>query len=580
VLDIPPAAGWLLDAVGLKYQLLFVDADEIRAFAETVRQFARRVGETNDQGTQVVNTLGASWEGASYSALVSAWAHKNNANMAELLEASEFVATALDAAATTVQIVQAAVLAELAALGAAFIGAQFAAAGTMGASLAVSVAVRAAAHRLVSAMQEVLVSYLIEQVLEAAIKPLEEVVERIINGYGRPALADYLGVSNVFRMDPPELERAANTFDDLAEQMTDHGRWLADQLAKLFQDDGVADFGDDSYRFGEDPYRGIDMPYRDAGLPEIGDTAAPPGGPVPDPTTDSSVVPVGPDVGAVAGRGGVDDLNGSDPYLPAPPPMPIAGPVAPNPNAAPVDASLPSTAPPSSADPALGSSGPVAPNSNIAPVGAGQPSAAPPSNVGHELGGDRPDERDIHEGPRMLAGATSSLPPSTDVPWRTESVAPEASSPGVAASAAPNLSDTPPPAEAAPVPWAAARQDALSRADENRPAPWWASRPPGRPGKARKSRRARSQSEQHVLVGQQDSATADSGQVIPTPWEVTAKAASVAKGSDAEREAAPPVRAVAPSPRTDGPKRTGEPKRTDASKVEVVAPEVTPPPRQ
>ena len=33
MLDVSPAAGWLLDAVGIKYQLRFVDADEIRAYA-------------------------------------------------------------------------------------------------------------------------------------------------------------------------------------------------------------------------------------------------------------------------------------------------------------------------------------------------------------------------------------------------------------------------------------------------------------------------------------------------------------------------------------------------------------------
>jgi len=572
VLDIPPAAAWLLDAVGFKYQMLFVDADEIRAFAETVREFARRVSETNDEGTHVVNNLGASWEGASYSALVAAWAHKNNANMAELLEAAEFVAVALDAAASTVQIVQAAVLAELAALGAAFIGAQIAAAGTMGASVAVSLAVRAAAHRLVSAMQEVLVGYLISEVLEAAIKPLEGVVERIINGYGRSALADFLGVSNVFRMDPSELERAANTFDNLAEQMTDHGRWLADQLADLFQDDGVADFGDD-------PYRGItDRPDRDPGLPEVGETAAPPGGEVPDLTTDSSVVPAGPEVGAVAGRvdRGLDDVSGSDPYLlpPQPTPIPAAGPATPNPN--------------------------------VAPVGAGLPSAAPQSSVDHDLGSGSPDERDSPAPPRTPAAA-STTPPPMDVPWPTESVAPETSPPGVAAPAAPHRYDAAPPADAAPVPWLGGRQDAApvpwtggrqdaapvpwsggrqdaapvpwtggrqDAADENRPAPGWTSRPPGRPGKPRKARPVRSKSENNGLAGQQDPATAGSRQLIPTPWKVNAKAASVAQGQEAHREPATQVRAVAPASRTDAPMRT------DASKVEVVAPEVTPPPRQ
>jgi uncharacterized protein YukE len=562
VLDIPPAAGWLLDAVGIKYQMLFVDADEIRAFAETVREFARRVSETNDEGTQVVNNLGASWEGASYSALVEAWAHKNNANMAGLQEASEFVAIALDAAATTVQIVQAAVLAELAALGAAFIGAQFASVGTMGASTAVSLAVHAAAHRLVSAMQEILVGYLVAEVLDAAIKPLEGVVERIINAYGRSALADYLGVSNVFRMDPSELERAANTFENLAEQMTGHGRSLADGLADLFQDDGVADFGDD-------PYRGItDTPDSDAGLPEVGETAAPPAGEVPYLTTDSSVVPAGPDAGAVAGGGdhGLDDLGGAAPY-----PLP------------PQPTSIPAT-------------GPATPNPNGAPVGAGPPAATPQSSVDHDLGSGSPDEHDSPALPRPPAAA--STPPPMDVPWQTESVAPEAAPPGVAASAAPRRYDAPLPAEAAsvpwagrrpdaapvpwaggrpdaaPVPWASGRQDAASWADENRPVPGWTSRSPGRPGNPRKARPVRSDSEKHALVGQQDPATADSGSLIPTPWRVNAKAASAAHGREADREPATQVRAVAPASRTDAPKRT------DESKVDVVAPEVTPPPRQ
>lgn len=246
MLDMPSGAVWLLDFIGIKYQMLFVDADQIDDFADAVRGFARRVAETNDEGTKIVSDLADSWEGRSYRALVARWTKVNSTNMTELQEVCELVAGALEAAAVTVRVVQAAVVAELAALAATFVATQIAGIVTMGAASPLGLAVAAAARRLVSEMEQVLVAYLLFEVLERAIEPFEEAIGRMVNNFAYGAVADYLGVKK-FHMEPAMLERAANKFKHLGEQMKGHGEWLNSQLEVMFPDDG-SDFDDGSSR--------------------------------------------------------------------------------------------------------------------------------------------------------------------------------------------------------------------------------------------------------------------------------------------------------------------------------------------
>jgi uncharacterized protein YukE len=227
VLDMPPGADWLLNFIGIKYQLLFVDTDDIRAFARTVREFSQRVAETNDEGSRLVTTLGASWEGASHSAMVRSWSQMNGANLAELHEACGLVAPALDAAAVTIDVVQIGVIAELAALAVAFVGTLTAAVATAGTATPLALAVGAAARYLLVQMEQALVAYLLFEVLERAIATFETVVERTVSGFLHPPVSDDVGVDDrsVLRMDPDVLEAAATRFDALADQMQRHGDW-------------------------------------------------------------------------------------------------------------------------------------------------------------------------------------------------------------------------------------------------------------------------------------------------------------------------------------------------------------------
>ncbi|WP_280385649.1 hypothetical protein [Nocardia wallacei] len=233
--EVPHEVAAFLNFLGVPYP--DIDEDQVRELARQVRTYAQNVANTHEAATGAVNEMGSVYSGYSYEQLVAAWARMSTGNMAELDRGCRMVARALDIAAEVITAVKVAVLASLAALAASYVSIMAATMATGGASAALTLAVRGAAHRILSAMEDMLIGYIAAEVIGKAIEPLEETVERMINGAVYRKAADELGVPSSspqeLRIDPDEVLRYADLLDKYADDMLDHSKRFAENVAAL-----------------------------------------------------------------------------------------------------------------------------------------------------------------------------------------------------------------------------------------------------------------------------------------------------------------------------------------------------------
>ncbi|WP_157228734.1 WXG100 family type VII secretion target [Nocardia brevicatena] len=229
-IQIPSEVVFILNALGLPYP--DVDADQVRELSRHVSDFATDVRETHESATGVVKDMGSVYSGESYQALLAAWGRMSAGNMAQLDAACGVVAKALDIAADVIEVVQVAVLAELAALAVTYAAMMLTPAG-----LVLRPLIAAAARRLLSSLQETLVWYIAAEVLGKAIEPLEDKIEQMVNGTLYSAASDALGVppggAPVLHIEPDEVMRYAKVLDDHADAMLSHAEAFAEKVAGL-----------------------------------------------------------------------------------------------------------------------------------------------------------------------------------------------------------------------------------------------------------------------------------------------------------------------------------------------------------
>ncbi|MFD4405539.1 hypothetical protein ACFWPH_22555 [Nocardia sp. NPDC058499] len=234
-IELPHEVVVFLNFIGVPYP--DIDEDQVRELAGHVRTFADEVSETHESATGTISEMGGVYQGQSYRALVASWAQLSSTHMERLDELCRIVATALEIAADVITAVKVAVLAELALLASAYTAAMAATVVTSGTSAALGQSLALAARRLVGAMEEVLVGYIVAEVLGKAIEPLEAAVSDMIQGAVYGASADMLGVdpggSDVVLVDPDELRRYAQVLDDHADDIMKHAAKFGENVAAL-----------------------------------------------------------------------------------------------------------------------------------------------------------------------------------------------------------------------------------------------------------------------------------------------------------------------------------------------------------
>ncbi|WP_306360041.1 hypothetical protein [Nocardia sp. CC227C] len=274
-IQIPSEVALFLNFLGFPYP--DINEDHVRELADQVRTFAEKVRDTHTAATGAINDMGSVYSGYSYEQLVTTWARMSATNMADLDQACTVVATALDAAAVVIVTVKVAVLTELAALAVAYATAMSAAVATSGLSATMTPAIAAAARRLLVAMEQTLLSYLLAEVIARAVEPLEETVARVVNGFAYESARRALGVPSdagqeqTLRIDPDEVLRYAQVLDDHAADITRHAQDFANNVADLdfTTPDGVDDragiprtwASPDPGAGAPDPNPGGDSPY-------------------------------------------------------------------------------------------------------------------------------------------------------------------------------------------------------------------------------------------------------------------------------------------------------------------------------
>ncbi|MGW4094112.1 WXG100-like domain-containing protein [Nocardia sp. NPDC004750] len=233
---LPSEVVYFLNLIGIPFP--DVNADDVRALGKYILDFAISVQHSHEAATGVITDIGAVYSGESYDALVAAWARMSATHMTELDDACRVVATALDIAAEVIVAVKVAVLGELAALAASYVVVL----ATPGA-FAFSTAIREVTRRLCNGMEEMLVSYIAAEVIGKAIQPLEDTINSLIketvreavglpNGFGAQAPPSTAG-AHALIIEPQEVNRYADILDRHAEDILQHARRFADNVAEL-----------------------------------------------------------------------------------------------------------------------------------------------------------------------------------------------------------------------------------------------------------------------------------------------------------------------------------------------------------
>ena len=206
-----------------------VDEDQVRVFAGHVRDFAGNIASSHEAASTTIRQVGEYYSGSSYEQLVATWARMSNSHMSELREACRVVAVALEVAADAIVAAKLVAIGELVAIAASFVADQVAAVATLGAAEAAEALLIEAAKKVVNFLEQQLVQHILAEVIGRAVVPLEQVVERALNGLVFKGLEGALGVTvggagagTGFGIAPAEVRRYASRLDGHAGEVAGH----------------------------------------------------------------------------------------------------------------------------------------------------------------------------------------------------------------------------------------------------------------------------------------------------------------------------------------------------------------------
>jgi uncharacterized protein YukE len=235
-IELPGPVIDFLNFIGVDFPR--VNEDHVREFATHVRTFASNIEDTHSAATSTVQRMSGAYTGASYEALVERWTQMSSSHMQELVEICGTVATALDVAAGYIEGKKYEAIAQLGVMAAAFVADQAAAIATFGIAEAAEAAIVAGAKEIAKFLEQELEQYIIGEVIEKAVTPLEGVVERAVSGLMFSAASSVLGggggtVGASFGIHPDELAAHAAEFQGHSDAVAGHAQELAGKLSSL-----------------------------------------------------------------------------------------------------------------------------------------------------------------------------------------------------------------------------------------------------------------------------------------------------------------------------------------------------------
>lgn len=237
-IELPGPVIDFLNFIGVDFPR--VNEDSVRDFATHVRDFAGKIEDTHNAATGTVQKMSGAYSGASYEALVAKWSNMSSSHMTELVDTCKVVATALDVAADVIVAKKLEAIAQLAVMAASFVADQAASVATLGIAEAAEAAIIAGAKEIAKFLEQELEQYIIGEIIEKAITPLEGVVEKAVSGLVFNAASAILGggdgggsVGASFGIDPDALASHAAEMKGHSDTVAGHAQEFAGKISNL-----------------------------------------------------------------------------------------------------------------------------------------------------------------------------------------------------------------------------------------------------------------------------------------------------------------------------------------------------------
>jgi hypothetical protein len=177
-LDLPPELVWVIQLLGLPWPT--VEEDELRNHATQIRTFASSLADTHSTAHGHVQALAATYHSRSYELMAAEWSRFTSTHIDQLVPICNAIAEALDVTADLVVAAKWAIIGALGAMAGEFLADQAAAAATFGIAEAAIPALIEGTKLIVKGIIDQLEQQIIGQVLGAALTPLENMLEPLL----------------------------------------------------------------------------------------------------------------------------------------------------------------------------------------------------------------------------------------------------------------------------------------------------------------------------------------------------------------------------------------------------------------
>ena len=230
--DLPGPVVTFLNVIGVPWP--YLNEDQVRQFASMVREFGQAVDQTHQDATASIKNIAVAYQGAATRQLSSGWSQLSAAHVEEIVDGCRVLADALEVGADFVVAQKAEALIELLAMAATFAADQAAAVATFGLAEAAVPLIIEAGKKLLEALKQQIIQYIVGEVIEAAAKPLFAKVEQALSGLDwSQAAGGESGLGSGFALDPATVAAHTAVLKSHASTMRGHAEKLQAGLGGL-----------------------------------------------------------------------------------------------------------------------------------------------------------------------------------------------------------------------------------------------------------------------------------------------------------------------------------------------------------
>lgn len=229
--DLPGPVVTFLNVIGVPWP--YLNEDDVRQFATMVRQFGQAVQQTHQDASEAVASFAQAYQGASTEQMSSGWAKLSATHVNELVDGCRVLAEALDVGADVIVGQKVEALAELVAMAATFIADQAASVATLGLAEAAVPVIIEAGKKLLEALKEQIIQYIVGEIIEAAAKPLFAKIEQALSGLDWSQSGGTAQAGTGFQIDHAAAAAHLTTLQGHTETLRGHAQTLHSGLAGL-----------------------------------------------------------------------------------------------------------------------------------------------------------------------------------------------------------------------------------------------------------------------------------------------------------------------------------------------------------